>query len=81
LPERLFKEDTMKKAVIIGALALSFGAGLFGLGSASAAPIECSGNQVATNVDDGWWSCVNNGGNENESGDSKSPNGNPNFRR
>jgi hypothetical protein len=47
---------------------------------ASADPITCPPGQTVTKVDD-WWSCVNNPGHEDESGDSKNPNGNPNFRR
>jgi hypothetical protein len=51
-----------------------------GMSSVSAAPIECSGNQVATKTAD-FWTCENHAGNANESGDSNNPNGNPNFRR
>ena len=42
-------------------------------GIAVAAPITCSGNQVATKVAGGW-DCVNNGGNSTGSERTKNPN-------
>jgi hypothetical protein len=63
----------MKKK-IIGAAAL--GLCLAGLSvPAHADPISCPPGQVATlNPSDGGWTCVNAGGNTNNSEDPKSPN-------
>lgn len=44
-----------------------------GVGTASAAPIECPGGQTATKVATGW-DCVNNGGNSSNAEDPKNPN-------
>jgi hypothetical protein len=41
--------------------------------TASAAPIECPGGQVATKTAGGW-DCVNNGGNTSNAEDPKNPN-------
>jgi hypothetical protein len=65
-------------AIVLGLTIAATGIGIGG--TVNAAPIECSGNQVATKTAD-FWACVNQGDNANESGDSNNPNGNPNFRR
>ncbi len=60
----------MKKALIAVAIVAS----LFAGGSASAAPINCPGSQVATHDAGDQWDCVNRGGNANESDKEKNDN-------
>jgi hypothetical protein len=64
----------MTRKILIGLAAV--GALLtFSAAPASADPITCPPGQVATvNPSDGGWSCVNNGGNLNDSGKTKNPN-------
>jgi hypothetical protein len=57
--------------LLLTALMLALAMGFAGV--AQAAPITCSGNQVATKVDGGW-DCINNGGNPTGSERTKNPN-------
>jgi hypothetical protein len=69
------KEKNMgKRLLALAASALMFLAlGVVGSTTASAAPIECPGNQTAERVD-GSWQCVNPGGNTSNAEDPKNPN-------
>jgi hypothetical protein len=63
----------MRKLIIIAAL-VAAGVGA-GASPAHADPITCPPGQEATaNPSDGGWTCVNKGGNTNESEDPKPPN-------
>jgi hypothetical protein len=59
----------------IATLTLTLGFILAGVGIAAADPITCPPGQVGThNPSDGGWTCVNQGGNTNNSEDPRSPN-------
>jgi hypothetical protein len=75
---RSCSEVPMRRLLIAGLLAASLSLG-FGA-AATAAPVDCPPGQFAEKTDD-FWTCANNGGNSGEAGDSRNPNGNPNFRR
>lgn len=57
-------------AMVLSAAALT----LAGAGVASADPITCPPGQSSQQVSPGVWSCVNNGGNADNSADPRNPN-------
>jgi hypothetical protein len=57
----------MRKRLAAVLAVAAIGVGLSFPAGASAAPITCSGNQVATHTDSGW-QCINNGGQDTGSG-------------
>ena len=61
------KRITLLITALMLALSMAFSA------FAQAAPITCSGNQVATKTSSGW-DCINNGGNPTGSERTKNPN-------
>lgn len=70
----------MKRLIVAALFAASVTFGV--VAQASADPISCPPGQTAVKLDgNAFWSCVNNGGNTDHSGDSSNPNGNPNFYR
>jgi hypothetical protein len=62
---------TRKVAIVGGILAALLAAAA---GVAEAAPITCPGGQTAQQVSPGNFLCVNNGGNADQSGQTKNPN-------
>lgn len=67
---------THRTRVIVAGICTAALVTLIGVGAeeASAAPITCPGGQVATQVAPGQFACVNNGGNADNSGQTKNPN-------